>query len=837
MEDSKELEELFSKLEIATHNKKRGKCTKIVHTLDSGEVVTSWKFNEFEYASNSVVLPSEARGLFTVGDDRIVIRGYDKFFCVEELLRTSWATLEETTCGPYTLALKENGCIVFMSGLNEQGELLVTSKHLFKNREGTYGPNHASQGEIELNIQLQKLGLTPSEFGRYLFENNLTAVAELCDDSFEEHVLPYSKEEAGLYLHGLNYNTVKFKTCDVEMVDEVADRFGFKKIGHFSIAEFDDLKEFLVECNKTGTYEGREVEGFVIRSHLKSDGSDFFFKYKFEEPYLLYRDMREVTRLLVEGTDKVTLLQETTRYRNVLYRYVEFTEKLFKEQPLLVDDFKNGRGVIKIRNLFCDELLSKGMDLRLLNNMDEDAFDNSPHREFRYILVPIATIGCGKTTVFQTIQHLYPDLVGHIQNDNIPTKAKFNLVDTSLNELALDMNKKIICCDKNNAESRERRELFENFKEVKKRYLLPTIKMKYICCNFISPDKKTLWDVTFGRVKERGDNHQSLNAVGEENKVRGVMGGFIKRRQDLDLSREPDSQFDLVIDLIVDKRESSFDNVKRILQFLNENYPGLIPNYPPTEEQLREAFSKALSYKPTYRKRIPMGSSRKRGPKIQYYGIRIQDKSELQANITKLLKPVYSDDWNLIEVQNEFHVTIAHASARRITEKKLLWKILDEEIFAANLVAKVAEEREREKDIADKKTADKEVGDEEFTSVKPSPVVELDFYCDVKVNNIIIAKGKLICLEVDILKSYDSPEDDANEVEGIKCTNDQAHITIGTCSDEVRAYESNNILVELRKLKENGLDSKYTLENGVEVEIVKFEPSIILKKQRCFAYK
>ncbi|KAG0299136.1 hypothetical protein BGZ97_003862, partial [Linnemannia gamsii] len=139
------------------------------HILD----VTSWKMNEFEYSSGA--LPSLARGLFTyldttgfskapvtspttstststssknrsgnkkqaaqsnnahmleematlpvltgsdaVGVYRILVRGYDKFFNVGEVPKTSPGWIAENTEGPYEVTLKENGCIIFMSGL------------------------------------------------------------------------------------------------------------------------------------------------------------------------------------------------------------------------------------------------------------------------------------------------------------------------------------------------------------------------------------------------------------------------------------------------------------------------------------------------------------------------------------------------------------------------------------------------------------------------------------------------------------------------------------------------------------------------------------------------
>ena len=47
-------------------------------------LVRSWKMNEFKYYDIPSPFPTYARGLFTL-DDRIVVRGYDKFFNIGEV--------------------------------------------------------------------------------------------------------------------------------------------------------------------------------------------------------------------------------------------------------------------------------------------------------------------------------------------------------------------------------------------------------------------------------------------------------------------------------------------------------------------------------------------------------------------------------------------------------------------------------------------------------------------------------------------------------------------------------------------------------------------------------
>ena len=137
-QDVQEVQKLISNLSSGTKNsfkpgKKHFSCKKSdFKVVGSPEnlVVTSWRFQDWDYKRDD--LPTYARGLFTAknekGQPEVAIRGYDKFFNVDEVNATRWRNIETNTTGPYELSLKENGCIIFISGLYD-GSLLVCSKH------------------------------------------------------------------------------------------------------------------------------------------------------------------------------------------------------------------------------------------------------------------------------------------------------------------------------------------------------------------------------------------------------------------------------------------------------------------------------------------------------------------------------------------------------------------------------------------------------------------------------------------------------------------------------------------------------------------------------------
>lgn len=170
----------------------------------------SWKVLEHAYRKVTSVgvgplddMPTLARGLFTVDEEgqepRIVVRGYDKFFNVGELPWTKVSApsfarippppltlsylqpkaLAEHTTGPFTVTWKENGCIIFLSALDQE-TLIVCSKHSTGQREeGVL--SHAQVGEAWLDRHLEKRGRTRVELARELWRRGETAVAEVSE--------------------------------------------------------------------------------------------------------------------------------------------------------------------------------------------------------------------------------------------------------------------------------------------------------------------------------------------------------------------------------------------------------------------------------------------------------------------------------------------------------------------------------------------------------------------------------------------------------------------------------------------------------------------------------
>lgn len=603
-QDVQEVQALIRNLEGSTKkNQKAGKksfsCKKTDFKVDGSPeklVVHSWRFQDWDYKRDD--LPTYARGLFTgkneKGQPEIAIRGYDKFFNTEEVNATKWRNIENNTLGPYELSLKENGCIIFISGLHD-GSLLVCSKHSTGPRDDA-DLSHAVAGERWVDKQLKAIGKTREDLARELRKRNATAVAELCDDDFEEHILAYGKDSAGLYLHGININLPEFMTYPGDQVQSFAQEWGFRKTDFLVIENINEVKTFLEGVADTGSYNGRDVEGFVIRCKAReaqgSPYTDWFFKYKFEEPYLMYRQWRECTKALIAGKPP-----KFKKHVKITEEYLLYARKRLAENRGMAKQYQANHGIIQLRDDFLKEKNLKGSDII---RQEYHALGGAPQDVSKdIILVPIATIGCGKTTIAVALQQLFG--WGLVQNDNIMGKGRPpRFTKEVLTQLA---EKPVVFADRNNAQRHERKQILDDVR-------IPHPEIRLVALNFVhSPEAiSKIRETTQARVLARGDNHQTIQAATDMKKVVGIMEGFINRFEPCNPWAPPDDGFDNIIDL--DPTQESRANLETVISQLHDLYPKLFSDMP-TSEDLDDAIKFSLGeYRPELRHEIG-----DRGPK------------------------------------------------------------------------------------------------------------------------------------------------------------------------------------------------------------------------------
>jgi tRNA ligase len=757
-------------------------CRKTTFEIENtSHSVESWKFQEYQFKKSS--LPVYARGLFTWKDEegggyRIVVRGYDKFFNVDEVRKTKWDWIEKNTVAPYEVTVKENGCIIFISGLPD-GTLLVCSKHSIGFRNDSEVA-HAVVGERWVDKQLANLGRTRIDFAKVLYEANITAVAELCDDSFEEHILAYKEDAAGLYLHGVNYNLKDFSTFPMTEVQKFADEWGFRKIDYFLKDSTQDLRKFLENAAETGSWDGKDVEGFVIRCKAKDHPSgpewhDWFFKFKFEEPYLMYRQWRECTKALIKG--RAVRIRKQVKITN---EYIKFASEYFKKNPGASKLYENNHGIIKLRNEFLAFRGMKGFDI-VKQSAEEEAGSAK-----NLVLVPIATIGCGKTTIAHGLTKLFPGW-SHVQNDNLTSRKGKPAVFAEACAKML-VNSPVVIADRNNHQKRERQQLFD---DLGPRVLdSQFVALHYIHNNEDDTEKfrDRIRQATQERVFARGDNHQTIQAATQDRAlILGIMGGFLKRFEPVDINSAPDSEFDLVIDL--DPTEDSRQNLEIVVRELHKKYPQFVQEMP-SEEKMDEAVKSAFEeYKPGIKHTIGGGGGKKNNPKsknaqkskhpdeeVEYFALSVPRQSVMDA-----LKQSFADNASeekntgfykqLVgssRIQSSFHVTLIHKASSK--SKNQLW----EKYLSLH--------RQQKTDT-----------EEQIVAELGKPVVSLEkIVWDDRVMAISVRLGSA---DANTNTAIGKPMGAEASACGWECVNQVPHITIGTAAPAIKPRESNDMFM------------------------------------------
>ncbi|KAI9503194.1 RNA ligase-domain-containing protein, partial [Coemansia spiralis] len=530
------------------------------HTYE-GYSIASWKCTEYLYKKDPCPLPTQARGFFTTGEgdeETVAARGYNKFFNVSEVKNTNWSSITANTQGPYELTVKENGCLILAAALDGGKTLLVTSKH-------AVNVPHAQVGMEWMKRHLAKANKTPEEFAGVLHENNATAVFELCDDGFEEHILEYPERTRGLYLHGINRNAVELDTWPSAEVTKVAEEYGFHVTKYFTFDTIKEGKAFADKVRNDHVLDGRAIEGFVVRCKTVAGNRPFMFKIKYDEPYLMFREWREVTNRIISDKPYKTTYPLTKQY-------VSWVKKEIASHPEDFENFGNQKGIIGARKRFLYYYQMHG-------GSETDVFDQASGNK-KTLIVPIATIGCGKTTVALVLAKLFG--FGHVQNDNITAKnPRVAFHKTILNQFD---DHSFVIADRNNHLSALRRTLTTAIREE-----LPTCRIVSLYWMHDNASETEILKRTMTRVIERGDSHQSLTPKRTPG-FRGIMRDFVTNFAPLDLESADDALIEEVIEL--DPLADSAENVRTTINGLCNMFPGELER--PSEQQIDEALQEAF---------------------------------------------------------------------------------------------------------------------------------------------------------------------------------------------------------------------------------------------------
>ncbi|GAA5836744.1 hypothetical protein JCM9279_007646 [Rhodotorula babjevae] len=666
-------------------------------------VLTSWKMADYAYKREPCPFPTRARGLFTErvrgggdGDEdeyRIVARGYDKFFNIGEVSWTHWNTIAQYSTGPYELTTKSNGCIILIAALDAQ-HLVVTSKHSIGNNvnantEG--GVSHSQRGEYWLDKHVERVGRTKEDLAKELFERNLTAVAELCDDEFEEHVLPYPEDQTGLHLHGLNVNEPVLNTLPSAEVASFARAWGMIATSYSVFPSVPAVQTYCERVQADGGVEGPDgkvspVEGFVVRGHRKggAPGEAFFWKVKYDEPYLMYREWRELTRKLLAAYPNLETVNPAKIRNDDSRLYLWWVAREIGRDVKAFDSWQHGKGIIKTREAFLSwsETPEANVARRELGVKVAVSEEERRNRKFdKTLIVPVAIQGCGKTALGLELSHLFG--WGHVQSDDFlqkkPAPHFLRAVKDKLSK------HDVVYADKNNHIVKHREDLIQLAASLDPQHKVRLVALVWPT-NSTSLPRDKFHSLCASRIVERGQNHQTLRA-GDEHE--DVIWKFLGQHEPFDdAANVADSKFDEVVEM---KAEWAQDEaLERAVEALAK-IDGVLPadtQAPLPKVKVDEAVAFAKSWTTTIRKETPPAAAQKPRAKAtaaRYYGIAADvDLAEIvEAHLPAAAKSDPNGLWpalvKALRVERKPHVTLVHrnelehADEAVRAEKTALW--------------------------------------------------------------------------------------------------------------------------------------------------------------------
>ncbi|KAJ7633714.1 RNA ligase-domain-containing protein [Mycena rosella] len=320
------------------------------------------------------------RRIFTMqepdGEHRIVARGPDRQFGIDQIVGTSGATIAMNTVGPYIVSPESRAPVVFIAALTPE-KLLVVSNFSPLGREAV------AVARAHLKTSLARKGLTEAHLASVLRARNWTAVAQLRDDSTADHKpdVAYPPELTGLHLHAINECTAAFKTLPHVEVNAFAAEWGFIPAPSRELESIAAVRAFADELAQTGEWNGLPVDRIVVCAHHAppppvasasgsstrlpyAPGAPFFFTIPAAGPPSVYFHWRRLTASLLRmmwkgGADKLDLgrlpgllgTEETTMYA----RWV--IEQLQRDPGAFVELHRT-KGTAAVREHFLSEFKS-----------------------------------------------------------------------------------------------------------------------------------------------------------------------------------------------------------------------------------------------------------------------------------------------------------------------------------------------------------------------------------------------------------------------------------------------------------------------------------------------
>lgn len=253
----------------------------------------------------------KARGLYidTI-KNKILARGYEKFFRLFEVEQTKPDNLARTLKFPLIVYKKENGYLGLIAYNEYTDDLFFTTK---SNPDGDYA-RHFKELFNKLVSTDKK-----EELKNILKEKNVTLAVEIVDPIFDPHIIKYNK--ANIYCLDLIKNTIDFEVEGYYELNRVSDLIGLPCKERIAIIEdWDEFEKFYTNAPADPNYySGSTVrtEGWVIE-----DADEYMFKIK-SDFYNTWKKLRGVANSVIKSGNYKYTGSLQTPMENYFYAWLK----------------------------------------------------------------------------------------------------------------------------------------------------------------------------------------------------------------------------------------------------------------------------------------------------------------------------------------------------------------------------------------------------------------------------------------------------------------------------------------------------------------------------------
>lgn len=256
----------------------------------------------------------KARGLFiNTSTNKIVARGYEKFFSVEENHLVTLDALQKKFSYPLKVYIKENGFLGLLGYDEETDDFVIASK-------STTAGDYAGYFK---KLLFEKINGKEDELKNYLRNNNACMTFEVVDIENDPHIIEY--DESKIVLLDVLDRELKFSRLDYEKLIKVGEWLNIEV--KEKAAEFNNWDEFYSWYNKVieegYLYNGKShIEGFVIEDQnlfmtkIKLHYYKQWKKYRSLADAMLNRGFIRYNSLITSPLDKAFYAFCKKKYRN-----------------------------------------------------------------------------------------------------------------------------------------------------------------------------------------------------------------------------------------------------------------------------------------------------------------------------------------------------------------------------------------------------------------------------------------------------------------------------------------------------------------------------------------